>query len=337
MKVAILYPTVAALIEKMASLFPGITVVGPPCDDIDKWDKRILPLAKAIGRQAEWKELGLDIHFDERPYSEIDFSQYDLLIESVETFFYAADWKNHCTRAECPIIVKVCWSEHPQYFPAEYIERMKNFPVLIEMPSHYQTWKESKFTDVTCVPEPVGDWWFERTWTGEIDKALFVLAGKDIWRPADETVCGVDLWRRIEERFPGQTYHHDGAIDFKTAWQMTELLAKHRVFVNLDRKEARPLAAVFTEAVAAGMPVVARDHPTLSYKNFIDTNGVCTEDFETMCQFIGRCLSDWDYARRCSARSREIGRACFSTAAVRPIYEAAAERARKAFRSRSWK
>lgn len=335
MKVAILYPTVAALIEKMASLFPGITVVGPRPDAMDSWDKRILPLAKAAGRIAEWKELGLDINFDERPYSEIDFSQYDLLIESVETFFYAEDWKNHCDRVQCPIIVKVCWTDSPHHFPQNYLDKMKHFPVLVEMPSHFDTWKNSAFSDVTCVPEPVGDWWFEKEWTGVKEEVLFVLAGKDIWRPADITVCGVDIWERLVKVFPSKTHHQDGAVDFKTARQMTELFSESRVFVNLDRQDARPLAASFTEAVAAGMPVVARDLPTLSYKNFIDINGICTDDFEAMCGFIYKCLNDIEFARACSTRSREIGRASFSAAAVRPIYEAAAERAKIVFQSGS--
>lgn len=332
MKVAVLYPTVAALIEKLAAIFPGLVVVGPPCDDIDKWDKRILPLAKAIGRQEEWKELGLDIHFDERPYSQIDFSKYDLLIESVETFFYSQDWKNHCTRVECPIIVKSCWTGSLRDLPESYIERVSRFPMILEMPSHYEFWKKSPFNDVTLVPNAVGDWWFERPWTGSNKVALFVLAGKDIWRPPDKTVCGVDLWERLEERFPGRTLHHDGGVNFKTGREMTELFSECRVFVNLDREYARPLTTTFTEALAAGMPVVARDHPTLSYNQFIDYNGVCTEDFEVMCGFIDQFLTDYEFAKESSERSREIGRQFFSTDAVRPVYEAAAMRARLAFR-----
>jgi glycosyltransferase involved in cell wall biosynthesis len=203
----------------------------------------------------------------------------------------------------------------------------------VEMPAHYPAWRDSTFTDVSCVPEPVGDWWFERPWTGEIDKALFVLAGKDVWRPEDKTVCGLDWWKRIEERFPGRTHHHDGAVEFKTARQMTELLSKYRVFVNLDRQDARPLAAVFTEAVAAGMPVVARDHPTLSYRNFIDGNGKCSDSFEDLCEFIAACLHDHTFAKMCSNNSRCIGLANFSSDALRPKYLGAAQRARQVFES----
>jgi len=334
MKVALLYPTVAALVEKMASIFPGLTVVGPVPDQMSQWDNRILKLADAAKRVDEWRELGLDVKFDQRPYSQIDFSVYDLLIESVETFYYSADWRNHCERVECPIIVKVCWINTTGDFPASYLNKVAKFPLLLEMPAHETFWRNTCFQDVTLVPEPVGDWWFERPWTGANGKALFVLAGKDIWRPADITVCGVDWWNRIEERFPGRTFHQDGAVDFKTSKQMTELYAESRVFCQLDRGEARPLAASFTEALAAGMPVVARRHPTLSYDKYIDgyQNGLCTDDFENMCEFIDLCLSDFRFAQECSLHSRKVGRASFSAQALRPIYMKAAERSRAAWR-----
>ena len=332
MKVALLYPCVGALCEKMAALFPGLIVIGPPCDDLQKWPKEILPLAKAIGRQAEWKEVGLDLHFEEKPYSECDFSKFDLLIESVETFNYAADWRNHCTRVECPIIVTTCWTDSPSHLPPAYLERIKNFPMIVQMPAQLPAWKNSILTDVSVALVPVGDWWFEKEWTGSNGKGLFVLAGKDLWRPADKAVCGVDLWEQLSERFPGKMLHHDGAVDFKTAKQMGELFSESRVFINLDNENARALTTTFTEALAAGMPVVARDFPSLSYKDFIITgvNGSCTNDFNEMCFFIKRCLEDAEFARRCGKYSREIARISFSVEAIRPLYEAAAQRAKEA-------
>ena len=330
MKVGLLYPTVGALCEKMASIFPGLTVIGPPCDDLLKWPKEILPLAKAIGRQAEWKELGLDITFEEKPYSECDFSKFDLLIESVETFNYAADWKNHCHRVECPIMTFVCWYDHPGYLPENYREKIKRWPILLGMPSALPAWK-AEYPQAEVIPVPVGDWWFEQPWTGSNKAALFVLAGKDLWRP-EKSVCGVDLWEKLCERFPGKMHHHDGAMDFKTGKQMAEMFSEYRVFVNLDNAGARPLCTSFCEAVSAGMPVMARDLPGLNYKNYIDGNGVCTNDFEEMCSFIGACLQNIEFAESRSRRSREIGLSSFSTGAVRPIYEAAAMRAKTAFR-----
>jgi hypothetical protein len=336
MKAALLYPTVGALVEKMAAIFPGLTVIGPPCDDLYKWDKRILPLAKANGRIAEWKELGLDIHFEEKPYSECDFSKFDLLIESVETFNYAASWREHCTRIECPIIVFVCWYDSPAYLPHHYLKKIENFPVLLGMPSHLNAWRTA-LPDVNTAAVPVGDWWFERPWTGVREEALFVLAGKDIWRPADKTVCGVDIWEKLCERFPGKMHHHDGALDFKTSKQMAEMCSEYRVFVNLDRSGARPLCTSFTEAVAAGMPVVARDEEGLSYKDYINLNGICTDNFETVCRFIKQCFVDMEFAQRCSVRSREIGKASFSVEAVRPTYEEAAVRAMAVFHQGHWR
>jgi glycosyltransferase involved in cell wall biosynthesis len=332
MKVGLLYPCVAALVEKMATLFPGLTVIGPPCDQLYSWDKKILNLAKAKDRIAEWNEVGLDLHFEEKPYSECDFSKFDLLIESVETFNYSADWKNHCHRVECPILVFVCWYDSPDYCPPNYIESVKNFPVFLGMPSALNAW--NVLPDVTSVAVPVGDWWFDREWTGKREEALFVLAGKDIWRPADKTVCGVDLWERLCERFPGRMHHHDGATDFKTSKEMADMMSEYRVFVNLDRSGARPLCTSFTEAICAGMPVVARDQPGLSYKNYIGSNGICTDDFKKMCAFISFCLDDLEFARYHSIESRRIGRKEFSTSAVRPHYDAAYLRAKEAFRCR---
>ena len=331
MKIALLYPCVAALIEKFASMFPGLRVIGPPCDDLYKWDARILPLAKAIDRQAEWKELGLDITFEEKPYSECDFSKFDLLIESVETFNYAADWKNHCHRLECPTIVFVCWYDNPSYLPPNYREKITNLPILLGMPSALPAW-QADYPQARVVPIPVGDWWFEKPWTGGNGKALFVLAGKDLWRPSDKTVCGVDIWEKLVERFPNNTYHQDGAMNFRTSRQMTELFSESRVFVNLDRDGARPLCTSFTEAVSAGMPVLARDAPGLNYKHYIDGNGTCTEDFDTMCWFIEQCLTEPKLAKLYSVRSREVGERYYSVESARPIYEAAAMEAKAAFK-----
>lgn len=320
MKAALLYPCVGALCEKMAAIFPGLTVIGPPPDDLYKWDSRILPLAKAIDRQAEWKELGLDICFEEKPYSECDFSKFDLLIESVETFNYSADWKNHCTRLECPTIVFVCWYDNPSYLPANYRLKIEQLPILVGMPSCVPAW-QAVYPQAKFAPVPVGDWWFERKWTGEREEALFVLAGKDLWRPSDKTVCGVDLLEKLCDRFPGKIHHHDGAMQFKTSKQMAEMMSEYRVFVNLDGPGGRPLCTSFTEALAAGMPVVARSIDGLSYKDFIDSNGICTKDWQVLSSFIGICLEDKEFAEKCSNRSREIARKHFSVEAVRPYYE----------------
>lgn len=311
-----------ALIEKMGCLFPGLTVIGPPPDDLLKWPKEILPLAKAIDRQEEWKELGLDIHFEEKPYSECDFSKFDLLIESVETFNYSADWKNYCTQVKCQTIVFVCWYDNPHYLPTDYMQKIKNLPILVGMPSLVPAW-QAIYSQAKFAPVPVGDWWFEREWTGKRKEALFVLAGKDLWRPADKSVCGVDLYEKLCERFPDKIHHHDGALEFKTSKQMAEMMSEYRVFVNLDNSSGRPLCTSFCEALAAGMPVAARDLPGLSYSDYIQGNGVAAYDFEEICEFIEMCFKDLEFSKRCSTWSRDIARARFSVEAVRPYYEGA--------------
>jgi glycosyltransferase involved in cell wall biosynthesis len=118
---------------------------------------------------------------------------------------------------------------------------------------------------------------------------------------------------------------------------MTELYASSRVFVNLDRPYEQgegPITLAFTHALSASLPVVARDLPGLSYKGFIDSNGVCTDDFDTMAAFIDRCLEDRDSARTCGERSRAVARDNFSTAMLRPRYEVLIQRERHAFESK---
>lgn len=327
MKVAVLNPTTSQLVEKMAALFPeGVDLVGPRADAKGNWnncDKRL----------DEWAEVGLKVNIVERPFDELDFGIYDLLIESAETFLYTKSWYDHCQQVKCPVLLKVCWMSNVNYLPPEYVVARKKFPVLLEMPSHEQNWKAAGFKDVNVIPNPVGDWWFERPWTGAVERALIVLAGRDIWRGSDPLSLGFDRWREIERRFPGRTYHQDAVKVFRTSRQMTELFSESRVFVNLDGVNERPLALVFTEAVSAGLPVAARNLPDLNYNKYIDTNGVCSDNLEEVCTFIEKCLTNLPYAQQCSERSRELGRAAFSTENLRPRYAKIIERAKGAFSS----
>jgi hypothetical protein len=329
MKVAVLSPTTSQLVEKMAVLFPeGVDLVGPQADDRHYWNNCHL-------RLESWKALGLKVSIKEGPFEAFDFGGYDLLIESAETFYYAKDWAKHCLRVECPILLKACWTNTPiGLLPYKYIEKVRNFPVLLEMPVHAGNWRRSGFRDVNFIPNPVGEWWFEREWTGEKEQVLFVLSGKDAWRGNNLSVSGVDWWERLCERFPGRTHHHDGHVAYRTPVQMTELFSKSRVFVNFDMPYGfgeRPLTLAFTEALSAGLPVAARDLPGLNYRQFIDSNGLCSNDFDAICSFVERCLTDGSYARECSVRSREIGRQAFSYSSLRPKYEILFSRAEKAF------
>jgi glycosyltransferase involved in cell wall biosynthesis len=160
-----------------------------------------------------------------------------------------------------------------------------------------------------------------------------VLSGTKNWR-GDPSWYGFEIWEELCRRFPGRGHHHDGHVSYLTSRGLTELYAASRVFLNLDRpygQGERPLTLAFTEALAAGLPVVARDLPGLSYKTLIDGNGVCTNDVGEMAAFLERCFADTEFARRCGARSREIARERFSVAGLRPRYDAIVERARAAF------
>jgi len=333
MKVAVLSPTTSQFVEKMAVLFPeGIDLVGPQSDNRHDWNNCHL-------RLDVWRELGLKVNIIEQPYKDVSFRGYDLLIESAETFQYCIDWSRHCLRVECPILLKACWSKSPtEVLPSAYIKTIRKFPVLLEMPAHVSNWKAAGFRDVNLIPNPVGGWWFRKEWTGNKEQVLFVLSGSESLRPADRALLGMDLWERLCERFPGKTHHHDGhKKGYKTPKQMAEMFSESRVFVNLDSPYCdgeRPLTLAFTEALSAGLPVAARDLPGLSYRMYIDSNGFCSNDFETICAFLDKCLTDIEYARKCSLRSREIGRQ-FSFDSLRPKYARLISRAQSAFADRT--
>jgi hypothetical protein len=330
MKVALLSPTAWQIVEKMAVLFPeGVEVVGPLSDSGHYWND----YRRKMG---EWEELGLRVSLNLVPYSAADFDAYDLLIESVETFAYAEEWREHCERLECPILLKACWTRSPlDLVPPAYLEKTRDFPVLLEMPAHEAVWRAAGYRDVNVIPNPVGQWWYDREWTGESEQALFVLSGAGDWRGDDPSWFGFEIWEEICREFPGRTHHHDGHVSYLTSREMTDLFGRSRVFVNLDRpygQGERPLTLAFTEALSAGLPVVARDLPGLSYKTLIDGNGVCTNDVGAMCDFIGQCLTDREFARARGRRSREIA-AAFSQATLRPRYDEIIERARNAYKA----
>jgi glycosyltransferase involved in cell wall biosynthesis len=335
-KVGVLSPTTWQLVEKMAALFPeGVEVVGPLADSGHYWND----YRRKIG---EWEELGLRVSLNLAPYGSVDFRTYDLLIESVETFAYAEDWREHCERLECPILLKACWTRSPlDLVPSSYVEKTRDFPVLLEMPAHAPDWRTAGYRDINVIPNPVGQWWFDREWTGGREQALFVLSGATDWRGDDPSWFGFEIWEQICREFPGRTHHHDGHVTYLTSREMTDLFGDSRVFVNLDRpygQGERPLTLAFTEALSAGLPVVARDLPGLSYKSFIDDNGICTNDVAAMCDFIERCLTDRAFAKSHGERSRELAVDAFSEIALRPRYDEIIKRAQKVFarKTASW-
>lgn len=332
MKIGILGPTTWQLVEKMASLFTdGVEIVGPLSDDAHYWNDYRRKIK-------EWEDLNLKVKINIIPYKDIDLSSYDLLIQSIETFSYSKDWYNHCHRIECPILLKACWTRDPcKIAPAEYIRKIKQFPVLLEMPAHAPIWKKRGFSDVNTILNPVGNWWFDKEWTGEQERILFVLSGTTDWRGKDRSLFGFEIWEKICKAFPGKTHHHDGHLHYKTSLEMADLFRQSRVFINLDKpygQGERPLTLAFSEALSAGLPVVARDLPGLSYHQYIDSNGVCTNDFEALCSFIEKCLSDITFARQCSVRSREIALQSISSKVLKPEYEKLIHRARTAFEAK---
>lgn len=328
MKIGVVSPTTIQFVEKMAALFPkgGVTVVGPPNRDQWGWnDYR--------KRTAEWEKAGLNITLDERPYERIPFSNFDVLIETFETLGMEESWRAACVRYECPVVVKACWSRTPHMLITnEYYAKIRNVPILLEMPAHVQHWEMAGMKDVNLVYNPVGQWWFDTPWTGEDERAVMVLSGKDQWRQLQHH--GLDYLKRLEADFPGRIHLHDGMKDYKTAQEMAAMLAGARCFLALDEpygQGERPLSLVFTEALSVGCPVAARDLPGLSYKELIDGNGVAVTDYEQLRDYVGRCLEDQAFAKACSARSKAIASDKFSLEVLQPRYLDIFERARTAF------
>ena len=321
-RIAVLSPTTIQFVEKMACLNPrhGVHIVGPSARDQFGWNDY-------ERRMAEWRDLGLKVQLDSRPYDAIDFAEYDLLIETFETLEFESSWRENCTRYECPVIVKACWTRHPMEAPPGYFDKIKSLPILLEMPAHLWNWETCGCADVSLVFNPVGDWWFGE-WTGADERAVMVLSGRRKWRRQEHH--GLETFERLAADFPNRIYLHDGAENYRTARQMAELLRGARVFLVLDEPYGngeRPLSLVFTEALSAACPVAARDLPGLSYGDYINGNGICTNDYAELRDFVGRCLDDIDFARQCSDISRAIARSLFTTEALLPVYQAAFDRA----------
>ena len=226
-RIAILSPTTIQFVEKMACLNPeaGIDVVGPPPSDQFGWNDY-------QRRMQEWRDLGLNVRLDLRPYDKIDFTRYDVLVETFETLFMEPSWLQNCERYECPVVVKACWTRHPIQAPLGYIDKIRTTPLMIEMPAHLTNWETCGCTDVNLVFNPVGSWWFDKDWTGADRRAVMVLSGRKKWRRAQHH--GLDLFERLAADFPGHVYLHDGTETYRTPREMADLLCGARVFLVLD-------------------------------------------------------------------------------------------------------
>jgi hypothetical protein len=117
--------------------------------------------------------------------------------------------------------------------PSKYIQAVKKFLVILEMPAHAAAWKLAGFTDVNVIFNPVGDWWFAREWSGTVSRLLFVLSGTKNWR-GNPSWFGFDIWEKLSKEFPNEAFHQDGHELYKTSLEMTKLFSESRVFVNLD-------------------------------------------------------------------------------------------------------
>jgi hypothetical protein len=238
------------------------------------------------------------------------------MVESIECFQYGEHWKDNCLRPTCPTLFKVCFINDVNFLPLDYREKIRDRPFVVESERQVEYWKNAGFHP-SVIYNPVGHWWFETEWNGNERKMLYVLAGRYKWR-GDADSLGWKWWRKLEKRFWQEYYHHDPSeLGAFTPLELRDMFQKCRVFVNLDWDSNRPLSTAFAEAMSAGLPVVARDCPSLEYSRFIDGNGMATNQFVPMTHFICICLQDKEYARRCGQKSREIARTVFATDVAR--------------------
>jgi hypothetical protein len=142
-RVALLGPTNRELVKMTAALNPqtGLEVVGPAPSSRSWWDHE--------PHVAGWRHLGLAIHFNVRPYSELDFSLYDLLIETLEPLSIEPTWTHHCHRYECPTIVNAGSTKTPfPTIPACYFDKIRSLPILLETSAYTADWETCGFSDL---------------------------------------------------------------------------------------------------------------------------------------------------------------------------------------------
>jgi len=307
MKIGIVAPTLHMFIEKYAALFhpdPIVIFTDPMYTD---WNQTSRNFYKGF-----WEPLHLNIELREAPYTNWDFRDIDVLIETAECFQYGEKWKDFCLRIPCPILFKVCFINDMKRFPTAYHNKICRFPVIVEAPYQLEYWK-SKGINANLIYNPTGFWWFDKEWLGDKKQVIFVVAGVHRWR-GDALGIGWDWWQEIEKRFPGKFYHHDSAeLGGMPPLQFVDMIRSNRVFVNLDWNSGRPLSTAFSEALSIGMPVVVRDCQSLNYRNFIRGNGIASNSLDEIFRFIDRCFSDYEFAKSCSQKSREIAIEHFHT------------------------
>ena len=326
MKIGIVGPTLHMFIEKYAALFYPDPVVIFSDPQYQNWNDVLLGY---IGEF--WNPVNLNIEYRIQPYGQWDVSDIDVMVESIECFQYGENWKHQCLQYNCPTIFKVCFINDGKFFPEKYLHKIRKIPAVVEADWQVGFW-QGVGLQVTKIHNPVGHWWFEKEYIGDEETAVYVVAGMHKWR-GDGLSLGWDWWQEIERTFPGKTLHHDAAeLGALTPLQLVDMFSHKRAFVNLDWDSGRPLSTAFCEALSIGMPVISRRCSNLNYQDFIDTNGIATNDKNEMYTFIEHCLNDIEFAKQCGKRSREIAQGHFSHTVARNSMNNVIDRAIETFK-----
>lgn len=321
MKIALSFPTTFQLVEKVGALFEELYLIGFNGDySSEKRYKR------------EFPELGIKTHFRTEHYSEIDPHEYDLLIDSLETRRFNPEWREYSMDWDIPRILKILWDANPGRikFTDKEMEVFNKSVVSTENYTLAKTWSDAGMEHVEVLLYYPGWWWFDKEWTGEIDKALYILTGIGKWRDVKST--GYYIWKDIEKELPNNTFHQDGSAKFLDSKGLSKMCKKHRCYVNLDNSpKARPLCLVFTEAISAGIPPIVLDSPYTDYHKFIEdgVSGFICKDTSDVVDKIKILLRDHSLAKSMSDNISMTAKDHFSKKIIKSKWESVIKKAKK--------
>ena len=309
-KVAVSFPTTYQLVEKVGVLFKEIDLIGFN-GGYSNQESRY---------KREFDSLDIKVNLRRENYSEINPEDYDLLIDSYETRQYNPAWAKLALNWKIPKILKILF-KNPEYvkFSDEEFSSFNKGVVSPETLFFAEKAEEKGFKHVFPLFYSPGPWWFENEWTGEVDKALFLIKVHSL---RDTTTVGLSDWGKIAENLPDNTYHHNGSGQaFKTSKDLAEFCKKFRCYVNLDQgKNARPLCLVFTEMISTGIPPIVIKRPNTDYHHFIRNgeSGFICEDLQEVISKIEVLIKDRALAESMSKKTRQIAYDNFSEEVLKP-------------------
>jgi len=331
MKVAMMYPAHVSVIEKTAALFGELDVIVIPAPHGDGGAHSKLESNKARLLK-EGPELGFETTWI--PLDGANWQQYDVVIDTWEARGWEPPWREMSWELDVPRIIKVSWYT-PHTIPLEPQDREMFARSVVATDSIVAAdqWTAAGVRDAYFVPWYPGDWYFEQEWTGQDNRALFVLAGAYKWRGGPESQPRLRDWLALTESVPG--FHLDAADRYRSSLELAGEMAAFRCYVNLDcDASSRHLSLSFTEALAVGLPCLVVGMKQHDYRAHIRdgvTGYVCRNLQELTARAQG-LIDDYDRAVRMSYRTKALARERFGREPVMAEWERAIERAQSLHR-----